>query len=120
MKKLARAVAAVRQSEYMMNSPVAYFADLLDMYVQGTLSPAELARDSKDRTQAEQFVFFHMPSEQIRENQRVFSNEFVFADTLYRIMQTGRQTEKTKFTQMLLDCVEQYTAGYTDRIKPAE
>ena len=120
MKKLARAVAAVRQSEYMMNSPVAYFTDLLDMYVQGKLSPAELARVSKDRTQAEQFVFFHMPSEQIRENQRVFSNEFAFADALYRIMQKGRQTEKSEFTQMLLDCMEQYASSYTERIKPAE
>ena len=40
MKKLIKAVVAIKKSEYLMNSPVACMVALLDMYMQGSLSPA--------------------------------------------------------------------------------
>ena len=100
----------LKQSEKMKNSPVSYVVDLLDAVLTDKITKQEFARDMKDQTKEAQFIFFHMPETQIKENQEVFSKEFILADEVYRVSKTARQDDIADVKKGLEDCIKKYNS----------
>ena len=100
----------LKKSEKMQSSPVAYVVDLLDSILNDKITKQEFAKEMKEKTKEAQFFFFHMPEAHIKENQKVFSKEFILADEVYRVSKTARQADISDVKKGLEDSIEKYNS----------
>ena len=115
MNDLKQAVANLKTSEYLVNSPVAYMIELLEQYANHEFSPTQLASTFKKQTLEAQFYFSHMPSELIDENRRLFKLEFEFADKLYHAIMAAGTLDEASSVQVLTDTITEYNVAYAKK-----
>ena len=118
MEELARNIALLKESEYMMNSLVAFMVELLEQYASGDISACHMADAYVRRLNMTKFHFMQMPKELAIKNLQIFSNELVLAQQLNAISVRVLRQEDSEFDQKLLECIKDYAETYTVR-KPA-
>ena len=118
MEELARNIAILKESEYLMNSLVAFMVELLEQYVSGDISACHMADAYVRRLNMTKFHFMQMPKELAIKNLQVFSNELSLAQQLNAISLQAPRLENSEFDQKLLECIKDYAETYTVR-KPA-
>ena len=97
----------VQQSYSFSNSPVNYIPDLLKQYLEGNISRAKLASQYKIQTVDAQLYFRHMPKDMRKENQQIFKKEFLFADTISKLLLKSQISDEVLIGQ-LQKCLEEY------------
>ena len=118
MNRLLELAENIGRSETMKNSMVAFIPGLLADYARGGLTKVRLFTDFARQNREAQFYFSHMPKEMIRDNQRIFGREFVFADRLRDLLEKYAGAEDAAFDSLLEKCMEDYLRSLPEDENP--
>ena len=118
MNRLLELAESIGRSDTMKNSMVAFIPGLLADYARGGRTKGRLYADYVRQTRDAQFYFFHMPKDDIRDSQRIFRKEFVFADRLFYIVEKHAGTEDAAFDALLEKCMEDYLRSLSEDDDP--
>ena len=106
-QELLLSVEKLQQTYSFANSPVSYISDLLKQYINGDISRSTLASQYKSQTVDAQLYFRHMSESMRKDNQRIFKKEFIFADSISKLLLKSQVSEDT-----LLERLQQYLEDY--------
>ena len=104
---LLLSVEKLQQSYSFSNSPVSYISDLLKQYINGDISRSILVSQYKSQTVDAQLYFRHMSEAMRKDNQRIFKKEFLFADSVSKLLLKSQVSEDT-LLERLQQCLEDY------------
>ena len=106
-EELLLLVENVQQSYSFSNSPVNYIADLLKQYFEGNITRSALTSRYKMQTVDAQLYFRYMPDDMRKENQRIFRKEFLFADSISKILLKPPASDDA-LSEQLQQCLNEY------------
>jgi hypothetical protein len=114
MEDLTKLVGKIGESYTLKMSMVDFIPGLLMQYARGELTKSKLFTEYMRQTKDRRFYFMHMPKTEIRESQKLFSKEFVFADLLTEAIEQYSRLDDEAFNGALAKCMEDYLRALTE------
>ena len=108
MENLIQLTEKLGESYALLCSFVGFIPSLLQKYAQGKLTRSELFTVYMNQTRENQFYYFHMPKEEMLDNQRLFQKEFLFSDKVTHVINKHSELDEDKFSSLLEECIEDY------------
>lgn len=95
-----------QHSEKMSMSPVSYLIPIVSSYLTDNKEEQQFVSELLTETRKMQFIFSHMRQSEILSNQRIFENEFKFADSV--INATTNKTDSNTLKKTIQQAVSDY------------